>query len=286
MTQQPAPTALGELGAALRALRDRTGKTGAEFAVLLGDGWRQSRVSKIETGRQLPSEADIQAWVSAAGADAAELMELRARAVAEYRSREDLYRRAGGVVAHQADLTELSESATWLAEFQPALVPGLLQTAAYAWQTVRGDSDTWDDGDPPDTFRRIIAARMRRQAMLYEPGREFVYVMTEAALHLRFGEATADTMRGQAMHLADSALLPGVTVAVLPYTTPCPVMPSGFAIYDRELVRIETSGGVLQLTDTEAVARYSRWLDQLVDVALTGEQAAEFCRKVAASIAD
>lgn len=42
--------------------------------------------------------------------------------------------------------------------------------------------------------------------------------------------------------------------------------------------------GVLTLTDPDAVSRYSRWLDQLVDVARTGPAAAELCREVAGSL--
>ena len=42
--------------------------------------------------------------------------------------------------------------------------------------------------------------------------------------------------------------------------------------------------GAELLDDPDAVARYSRWLDQLVDVALTGSDAADFCRQVAAAL--
>jgi len=41
-----------------------------------------------------------------------------------------------------------------------------------------------------------------------------------------------------------------------------------------------------QLTEPDAVARYSRWLDRLLAVALVGEDAARFCREVAASLPD
>jgi hypothetical protein len=37
--------------------------SGNQFAALIG--WQQSRVSKLETGKQLPTEADIRAWVAA-----------------------------------------------------------------------------------------------------------------------------------------------------------------------------------------------------------------------------
>src|SRR5687767_8309717 len=45
---------------------------------------------------------------------------------------------------------------------------------------------------------------------------------------------------------------------VLPFTVPCPVEPaSGFQLYDRDLVRVETIAGTLQITDPAVVARYS-----------------------------
>ena len=51
-------------------------------------------------------------------------------------------------------------------------------------------------------------------------------------------------------------------------------------------MRVETSAGVLQLTDPASLTRYSRWLDQLVEAALTGSAAADFCRAVATSLPD
>lgn len=115
-------------------------------------------------------------------------------------------------------------------------------------------------GRSPETLQRVVAAKIRRQAIPYEPGREFVHVVTEAALRLRIGPTTVTTMRGQLIHLAELATLPGYTFGVSPFAMPCPVMPSGFALYDRDLVAVESSAGVVQLTDPDAVARYCRWV--------------------------
>jgi hypothetical protein len=96
---------------------------------------------------------------------------------------------------------------------------------------------------------------------------------------------TTATLQGQLTHLAELATLPGHTFGVLPFAVPCPLEPaSGFQLYDRDLVRVETIAGTLQLTDPDTVARYSRWLDQLVEVALTGPDAAMFCRQLAAEL--
>lgn len=131
---------------------------------------------------------------------------------------------------------------------------------------------------------RVIAAKVRRQAILYEPGREIVHVIGEAALRTRFGRMTVDTLRGQCAHLAELASLPRHTFGVIPFSATFPVAAIGFALYDRDLVVVETIAGALQLTEPEAVARYSRWLDQLLAVALTGPAAADFCRGVARSL--
>jgi transcriptional regulator with XRE-family HTH domain len=280
----PANSPLSALGARLRDLREQAGLTGAELAAALGTGWRQPKISKIETGRQLPTGAELAAWVATTGGELDELTQLREQAAVDYRTRRERITGAGGAVAHQQDLTALAESCTFLAEFQPALVPGYLQTAAYMREMAATHIFLEDDGMPPETFQRVIAAKIRRQAILYEPGREFVHVVTEAALRLRIGAISTATLRGQLTHLAELATLSRHTFGVLPFTSQCPAQPSGFSLYDRDLVCVETTAGVLHLTDPDAVARYSRWLDQLVDVALTGPDAAAFCRQLATDL--
>ena len=71
---------------------------------------------------------------------------------------------------------------------------------------------------------------------------------------------------------------------MLPFTVPCPVEPaSGFQLYDRDLACVETIAGTLQFTDLTP-SPFARWLDQLVEVALTGPEAAMFCRQLAAAL--
>lgn len=275
-----------EFGIHLRGLREQVGLTGSEFADALGPGWRQPKVSKIETGRQLPTEGDLAAWAGLTGADASELVAMRNRATADYATYKERITRAGGPVAHQEDITDLDTASTFIGEFQPALIPGNLQTAGYMREKAATNLVLTDNGTSPAEFGQVIAAKIRRQAILHEPGREFVHVVTEAALRLRIGATTGATLRGQLTHLADLAGLPGHTFGVIPFAAQCPVQPSGFALYDRSLVVVETVAGVLQLTDPDAVARYSRWLDQLVDAARTGSAAADFCHQVAASLPD
>lgn len=57
---------------------------------------------------------------------------------------------------------------------------------------------------------------------------------------------------------------------------------SGFALYDDDFAVVETLAGELELTDPADVARHVRWLDALFAAAVTGANAAEMCRRIAA----
>jgi transcriptional regulator with XRE-family HTH domain len=269
----------------LRALREAAGLSGAQLATELGPGWRQSKVSKIETGRQLPSVSDLQAWARATGADAGQLVSLRAKASSAYRPWKERLADAGGAVAMQDELASLAASCSYLAEYQSVVVPGYLQTPAYMREMALGDPSVMDDMSSAD-LDRAIAARVRRQAILYEPGREIVHVMSEAVLRTRYGAITPSTMRAQLLHLAEMAALPRHTLGVLPFAVQFPVAAGEFVVYDQDLVVVESAAGELQVTEPDAVARYSRWFDLLLGASLTGAAAADFCRRLAAELGD
>jgi Domain of unknown function (DUF5753) len=260
--------------------------SGLQLARTLGPGWRQPKVSRIENGLQLPTEKEITAWAAAVGADPAALIALHGKASAEYGAWRDRIAGAGGPAAFQDELRALEASCTrLLAEYQPALVPGLLQTAAFMREMADGEEFLAENGITPETIGPLIAAKIRRQAILYEGGREVVHVIGEAVLHTRVGKVTAETMRGQLAHLAETATLPGHELGIVPFAVASPIAPaSGFVLYDDDLAVVETLGGRLQITDPDMIARYARWLELLRQAAITGAGAAEMCRRAAAEL--
>jgi transcriptional regulator with XRE-family HTH domain len=282
----PLNRALGALGQRLRATREASGLTGADLASQLGAGWRQPKVSKIETGRQLITIEELHAWASATEADPTPLLAMREKAAAEYSSHQERLAEEGGVIPIHDELTALVRSCTYLAEYQPVLVPGFLQTADYIREKALGNEEFLAEGLPADQVGHLVAAKLRRGAILYEPGREFVHIVGEAALHMRFGPMTTATLRGQLHHLAQMVTLPGHTFAVVPFRVGSPVEPFGFALYDHDLVRVETSNGVVQISDPDAVARHVRRVERLLEVALIGPDAAQFCRELAEAMQD
>jgi transcriptional regulator with XRE-family HTH domain len=282
----PLNRALGALGQRLRAAREAAGLTGSELATRLGAGWRQPKVSKIENGRQLIGLDELQAWATATDTDPAPLLALREKAAAEYSSHQERLAQEGGPIPIQDELTALTRTCTYLAEYQPALIPGRLQTPDYIREKALGNVEFLAEGLPADQVGHLVAAKLRRQAILYEPGREFVHIVGEAALHMRFGPMTTETLRAQLRHLAQMASLPGHTFAVVPFRVGSPVEPFGFALYDHDLVRVETSNGVVQISDPDAVARHVRRVERLLEVALIGPDAAQFCRELAEAMQD
>ena len=95
----------GRLAEALKAVRVGAGLSGARLAEMLG--WQQSKVSEIETRKQLPSEDDIAVWVGAGGAapeTASDLLAMLRGARVEYAAWKDAYRESGGCV--QAGILE------------------------------------------------------------------------------------------------------------------------------------------------------------------------------------
>jgi transcriptional regulator with XRE-family HTH domain len=270
------------LAARLRALRAGVAPSGNQFAKTIG--WQQSRVSKLETGRQLPTEADIRAWVAAAGASesvVAELFGLLAAARIEYVTHRDESRVAGGLAKVQARLVELESQVSQIAEWQPAMVPGLVQTAAYARELLeRPNRPTLTDADDVDG-PAVATERIRRQEILYQPGRRIELILGEAAL--RSTPGTISTLLGQLDRLVSVVDLPTVELGIVPFPR-MPVMPlSNFSIHD-DVVYIETLTGEQQLYEPDEVTVYVKAFRLLRAAAATGSEAVALVRRVAAEL--
>jgi len=269
------------LAARLRAVRAAAGFSGNALASRLG--WPQSRVSKLETGKQLPNDEQLAQWVeatAAAGDIVGELSALLAAARVEYASWRGVERVAGGLAARQAELARWEASATRIAEYQPAMIPGLVQTAAYARELLSLPPGPAGTGplEPPEV-EALVAERMHRQEIRYEPDRSVQIVVGEAALWAP--PVAVGTLRAQLGKLETVAGLPTVELSVIPLQAPMPAMPlAGFRLYDDTLVVIETISGEQQLEDSEEVATYTAVLDALRSAAATGDQAVDVIRRV------
>ncbi|MFF5210619.1 Scr1 family TA system antitoxin-like transcriptional regulator [Streptosporangium sp. NPDC000396] len=160
--------ALGEL---FRQLRKDAGLTGKDLAVRAGVA--QPTISRIETGRLLPVPETVDRLVEALGLDEATRGKLDTLLV---RLRDEVSRLRGGLAGREAANAARLRSARRVVSFQSAMIPALLQTGEYARLALAIGRDM-DEEDAA----RAAAVRVEAQVVLFESGREFSFVLTEAA---------------------------------------------------------------------------------------------------------
>ncbi len=263
-----AKPAIEALGVRLRDLRHDACLTGRELAAACG--WQPSKVSKIEYGKQAPSETDIRDWCLACGFPS-EIPDLIA-AVRSIDAQIVDWRRslkAGTKRRQQVNLSAYERTALFRV-WEPCVVPGLLQRPGYA----RGILGTVVDFyGIPDDVDDGVAARIEAQRVLTHGDRRFLLLLGEAALHTRVGDTAV--MRDQLEFLLQAAGLPRLSLGIVaqsaPYTVP---RNNAFTIYDNRLVTVATYTAELSLTQRHEVATYERAFDRLQALAARGPDAA------------
>ncbi|KAF3465939.1 helix-turn-helix transcriptional regulator [Streptomyces sp. Tu 3180] len=259
------------LGARLRALRADAGLTGAALARRAGVG--QPTVSKVENGRMVPSLDVLDRLSRALGLDgptAGEVRELLAavEAAVEAGSGSDEDVSAGLVV------DEAVRSARLVRSFQCVVLPAMLQSAEYARHVF-----LTSPGLDADAVGRAVAARVERQSLLYEPGRESVFVLTEAVL--RTWPGTPSLMLAQLDRLLAVESLDTVRLGVIPWRRPVPVLPRrGFTLCDRRSVVMEGFPSERLSTGADDLARYEEMFSRFEDAAVFGSEVRDLLMQV------
>jgi transcriptional regulator with XRE-family HTH domain len=262
-------------GNRLRRLREDADLTGKDLAERLG--WPASKVSRLENGRQTATVADVQAWTSATGVRPEtrdQLIEdLRSLRV-EYASWQRQLR--SGFAPRQRVSRLLEDSTTTVRNLQTAVVPGLLQTPDYARALFRGLAAVYG----PRDVEAAVRERIRRQEVLYEPDRDYRFLITESALRMR--HCPPGVQRAQLDRLLVLAGLETVQIAVLLWTTELPTTPEhNFVMFDDRLVLVETINAELSIRDAEDIALYARLFEMYWDVAAKDEQASAEITRIA-----
>lgn len=255
------------LGGRLRELRRDARLTGRDLAA--EHGWHPSKISKIEGGKQTPSDSDIEAWVTTCGHH-----EMAAELIASLRTLEGQYVefrrmfRAGQQAAQEAIAGIESESES-IRNFESVFVPGLLQTPEYARYRM---AESLEEIGAADDVDEAVAARMQRQQVLYRPAKRFQFVITEAVLRYRL--CPPDVLAGQLDRLVVLSTLTTIRFGVIPFECQLPVAPvHGFYVYDERMVQVEHLTAVLKLTQPSEIATYVTFFDRLADAARYGAEA-------------
>ncbi|MGY3516389.1 DUF5753 domain-containing protein [Micromonospora sp. PTRAS2] len=272
----PATPRSRRLGRELRKLRDAKGLTGEDAAKLVRCS--SSRISRIESGEIKPRAGDVMELLVAYGIrideePATSLLE-QARELRE----EGWWQRLGG---RYATYIAYEEEAAELKNFEPMLVPGLLQTERYAREVnmIGRESDK-------DTVNQRVAARMTRQKVLHrEPAPLRLHaILSEAAVRTEVGGP--EVLREQLDYLVTLSRLPNVTIQVLRFEAGAHLADSsGFALLTFEqdeppLGYIETLAGELFLESNRDLARLSAAYDNLRTLARSPAESVKFIREL------
>jgi transcriptional regulator with XRE-family HTH domain len=261
------------LSRTLRNLRQNAGLSGVKAATAAGIS--QSRISRIESGIFVPTEDEIRKLCRLYRVPAATRRQL-VQAAKDMRAEVSPARVVlqHGTWRMQQRVGRIEAAAAEVCVYQPAIIPGLLQTADYA-RLVFADGDAVTGAD----LDQAVAARQARASALGS-GPEFTLIMAEGALRWQAG--SPQVMADQLAHIADVIGTGGVQIGIITQQRPASVFAlHGFSVYDSRIVIIGTRAATAFITDSRDVADYVKLFDDLRALASFGQGAQQVLDRIA-----
>ncbi|MGW7208176.1 helix-turn-helix domain-containing protein [Streptomyces sp. NPDC054837] len=164
---------------------------------------------------------------------------------------------------------EHEREAIALSWYDNAVLPGLLQTRAYAEAVLRERVPAYDE----DEIETKVAGRVERQEILHRKNPPTLsFVVWEPVLHMMIGGP--EVRREQLGHLRATAELPCVSMQFLPLASPCHAGMAGpFILVEtpdhQHLAYTESQRGSQWVSDADEVSRLARKYAMLRAQALT-----------------
>jgi uncharacterized protein DUF5753/helix-turn-helix protein len=261
-----------ELGEELRQARRRGGLRGTTFCEELE--WSTAKLSKLEKGWRGTSDWEIGTFLGKTGADKAtreRVMRLAQEPDIGYFVRRHAGITSDGllsVVMHQ-------RSALTITSYDTMVVPGLLQSTAYARALLETTSPC-----APDDVDELLRARVERQELLRADEKSrWTFFVHEAALRLTVGDDRV--MHDQMLRLAFMGDWPHTTVRVVPFSAqghPALRYPSVLMTFNRNAKPVayaESDLTTVFLEEERAIAFYEEKRSVLEALALSAEESHE-----------
>ncbi|MFE2886987.1 helix-turn-helix domain-containing protein [Streptomyces sp. NPDC059272] len=251
------------LGSQLRRLREARGITrdAAGFVIRASE----SRISRMEMGRVSFKTRDVEDLLTLYGvtdkAERGALVDLARDA-----NLAGWWHRYSDVLPNWfATYVGLEGAASLIRTYEVQLVPGLLQTEAYARAVIGGGMKGASAAD----IDRRVALRMERQKILTPENAPCLHVvLDEAVLHRTYGDR--GTMRDQLRLLIELSENPNILLQIMPFSFGGHTGESGaftilsFLEYDLpDVVYVEQLTSALYLDRREDVAQYGQALKEL-----------------------
>jgi transcriptional regulator with XRE-family HTH domain len=262
------------LGSHLRRLREARGITARQAATKIRAS--ESKISRIELGRNAIREIDVLDLLTLYGVDAREREQLLT--LAEQSNKPGWWHRYNDILPDWFQAyVGMEEAARSIRVYEAQFVPGLLQTEEYARAVILQGAPGLD----PDEVERRVALRMGRQKLLTReaPPRYWV-IMDEAALRRPMGGR--DVHVGQIERLIDLVGEPNITIQVMPFRYGGHAAESGAFTIMRfpetdlpDVVYMEYLTGAHYIDKPEEVERYAAVMVRVSVAATSPDQTRE-----------
>jgi transcriptional regulator with XRE-family HTH domain len=268
----------------LRRAREEAGLTRDQVAEAME--WSLSKVVRIEGGTVRISANDLRALLGYYQIndpeEIANLLKL-ARAGRE-RPWQSVYRDA--VTPRLLQFIDLEKPASVTRNFQPLMIPGLLQTEDYA----RAVLGRLTEDLPDDRIDSRVEVRMKRQELLENDTSPLMFfIFDEAATRRPIGGT--GVMRKQLRRLAELADRPRITVEVIPFSAGVhPGLNGPFIIQefpdpaDVDVLYIEGPLGELISDEHELTLHYRETFEELRRISLGPRKSLAFLKELADSL--
>lgn len=261
------------LAAELRRLREAAGLTAKQAAAEAKKrapdrSWFEAKVTRIETRKIVRvRDTDVQTLLDVYGVTSPDQREAYRRLAREAAQ-------SGWWVGYRDILgagtyVDLESEASRVRTYQSLVLPGLLQTEAYASALVRSGGVTNEE----EAARRVEVRMMRQHILSRADAPRLWAIIDESALR----KVPAPIVAGQLRHLID-VQRPSLRVQVLPDTVgPHAAMGGSFVILDfpsdPSIVYVEQpAGSALLIEDPEQITLYETVLDHVQASALSVEE--------------
>ncbi|MET8354528.1 helix-turn-helix transcriptional regulator [Micromonospora sp. NPDC005206] len=186
----------------------------------------------------------------------------------------------------------LESAASRLRGYDESLIPGLLQTEAYARGVFQNRTDVSED-----ELEQFISIRLQRQVLLRRrlpKTPQLSSVLAEALLIKQIGSRTV--MADQLRHLNDLAGLPNISIRILPLSVGAhygalagTFMMLDFPLTNRvvpepSVVYSESLTGALYLDRPEEIAAYEKAWASITSLALDEQQSRQLINKIVGEV--
>ncbi|MFE7271294.1 helix-turn-helix transcriptional regulator [Streptomyces sp. NPDC057623] len=271
------------LGTALKQYRQAAKLDQPQAAEIIASS--QARISRVESGHATPRVIEVRLLLDAYGITDSEVRDKLEELAKHSKNRGWWLEHAEHLRPDYVDHIALEDDATHIREWQPIMVPGLLQTPAYAEAVVAASPHYIE----PERAAELVKVRMGRQAKIEEGGASYTAILWEAVLTQPL--VSVEIHREQLSAILEVGKRKNVTVQVLPVSAG---VLAGYSCafysfsFDEEptveAVAMDNLRGTSVLEGAEDLAAYANTFDLLRSSALTPDASAKLIRGILRSL--